>query len=390
MNKIALILSIILISLVSACKKNDSETTELTAVQKTFGNRVDLKDLFNYAGQERPNYITFDNSGSNPISDKVATVGRVLFYDKKLSSNNQVACASCHLQEFAFGDTALASHGVNGQTGRHSMRLVNNRFSQEIKYFWDERAITLENQTTMPIQDHNEMGYSGQNGDQGMADLLIKLNGVDYYQELFSFAFGSREVTEARMQTALSQFVRSIQSFDSRYDIGRMQAGADAPPFNNFTQQENMGKNLFLAPPAFDAEGKRTGGGLGCQGCHRAPDFNIDPNSRNNGIINSLSGGFDLFNTKAPSLRDLVKPDGTLNGPMMHTGVFKDLKTVLGHYGNIVLGPNNTNLDPRLTPGGFGQQLQLTQTEVDAVIAFLKTLSGTKVYTDERWSDPFK
>jgi cytochrome c peroxidase len=77
-----------------------------------------------------------------------------LFYDKNLSVNNSVSCASCHKQELAFGDNVTACIGVNGVTGRHSMRLVNTRFSNESRFFWDERANTLETQTTMPIQDH--------------------------------------------------------------------------------------------------------------------------------------------------------------------------------------------------------------------------------------------
>lgn len=389
MNKIVLSLSFVLLIFIYSCKKKDNGNTEPSAVQRTFGTNIDLNNLYNYASQSRPSYIVFDNSGANPINDKMATLGRVLFYDKKLSSNNSVSCASCHKQTFAFGDTAIASQGVNGKTGRHSMRLINNRFSQEVRYFWDERANSLEIQTTMPIQDHNEMGYSGLNGDQGINDLIIKLSAIDYYKELFNFAFGSEEITEARMQTALSQFIRSIQSFDSKYDIGRALTGNDGQPFNNFTQQENTGKNLFRNPPVFDAEGNRTSGGLGCQGCHRAPEFNIDPNSRNNGIVASLSGGIDLFNTKAPSLRDIVNSAGVPNGPMMHNGIFTDLKTVIGHYGNVPVGPNNTNIDPKLMPNGKPQQLHLTQTEVDAIIAFLKTLTGNDVYTNRKWSDPF-
>jgi len=95
-----------------------------------------------------------------------ATLGRVLFYDKQLSANGAIACASCHKQEFAFSDTAQQSVGLNGGlTGRHSMRLVNSRFADEVRFFWDERASSLEDQTTQPIQDHVEMGFSGENGN---------------------------------------------------------------------------------------------------------------------------------------------------------------------------------------------------------------------------------
>lgn len=349
-----------------------------------------MNNLVNYANQPIPNYITRINGTNNPITDKGATLGRVLFYDKKLSSNNTISCSSCHQQANAFSDVAVASQGVNGTTGRHSMRLINNRFANEAKFFWDERAINLETQTTMPIKDHGEMGYSGTNGDEAFSGLITKLSAIGYYKELFKFVYDSEEITESKMQLALAQFIRSIQSFDSKYDSGRALADNDRQPFSNFTAQENQGKNLFLSPPVFNATGSRTGGGLGCGGCHAAPEFDIDPNSRNNGIIGTISGvGIDITNTRAPSLRDLVKTDGTTNGSMMHTGVITTLQAAIGHYGTINLAPGNTNLDPRLRPNGFGQQLNLTGPEVNAVIAFLRTLSGTNVYVDSKWSSPF-
>ena len=128
---------------------------------------IDLNNLLNYAGQSKPAYIQKDNTPvANPITNAGATLGRVLFYDKNLSVNNTIACASCHQQRFAFGDTALQSLGLTGGlTGRHSMRLVNSRFAEESKFFWDERAASLEVQTSRPIQDHVEMGFSGANGD---------------------------------------------------------------------------------------------------------------------------------------------------------------------------------------------------------------------------------
>lgn len=389
MNKILLSSCILFTLIFYSCKKEKNSNSGESAVQRTFKGNIDLDHLQNYANQSHPNYITKTNVTNNTITDKGATLGRVLFYDKNLSINNKIACSSCHIQSLGFGDTALASRGVNGLTGRHSMRLINSGFSQEVKFFWNERAESLEKQTTFPIQDHNEMGYSGKNGDPSINDLIAKLSAIDYYSELFQFVYGSSEITETRIQDALAQFIRSIQSFDSKYDIGRAAAGNDNSPFTNFTQQENMGKNLFLAPPIFNASSERTAGGLGCQGCHRAPEFDIDPNTGNNGIIGSLAGGFDLDNTKAPSLRDIVKPDGTLNGPLMHTGVISDLQTLIGHYGAITAGPNNTKLDPRLAPNGTGQKLNLTATEVNAVIAFLKTLSGTSVYSEVKWSNPF-
>ena len=388
-----MIVSSILLLLTSCSKNEEDNYQEIETypnVTTTFGENIDLTSLANYANQSVPNYIVKNNSGSNTITDKGATLGRVLFYDKNLSSNNTISCASCHQQANAFSDVAVSSQGVNGTTGRHSMRLVNNRFANETKFFWDERAVNLETQTTMPIKDHGEMGYSGLNGDESFSGLITKLSGIGYYKELFKFVYGSEEITESKMQMALAQFIKSIQSFDSKYDAGRALAANDGQPFTNFTAQENQGKNLFLSPPVFDATGNRTSGGLGCAGCHAAPEFDINPNSRNNGIIGSINGtGIDITNTRAPSLRDLVKVNGTTNGPMMHTGVITTLQAAIGHYGTITIAPGNTNLDPRLRPNGFGQQLHLTAPEVNSVIAFLRTLSGTDVYTNPKWSNPF-
>ncbi|GGI57317.1 cytochrome-c peroxidase [Winogradskyella haliclonae] len=345
--------------------------------------------LPNYSNQNIPNYITRDNTGNNSITDEGAMLGRVLFYDKNLSVNNSISCASCHKQEFAFSDDAQASLGVNGVTGRHSMRLVNARFSDEARFFWDERANTLETQTTMPIQDHVEMGFSGENGDLSFNDLITRLEGIDYYPELFNRAFGNASITEARMQDALAQFIRSIQSFDSKYDEGRVNANNDGQPFANFTQQENLGKQLFLQPPVFNNEGIRTNGGIGCAGCHQAPEFSIIPNSLNNGVIGSIdNSGADLDVTRSPTLRDVVKANGTSNGQFMHIGASNNLVTVLNHYNDINLA-GNANLDPRLRPNGNGQQLNLTDEERNAVIAFMRTLAGNDVYTNEKWSNPF-
>lgn len=376
-----------------ACSNaTDSVTTETYPnVITAFAGKIDLNNLFNYANQSKPAYITKDNTAGNPITDKGATLGRVLFYDKNLSSNNTISCSSCHIQANAFSDDAIASDGVNGTTTRHSMRLINSRFSNERKFFWDERAATLELQTSDPIKNHIEMGFSGTSGDGSITTLITKLQGIGYYKELFKYVYGSEEITESKLQNVLAQFIRSIQSFDSKYDAGRSTVQNDNQAFPNFTAQENQGKNLFLTPPVFDANGVRTSGGFGCAGCHAAPEFDIDPNTRNNGVIGVLNGtGIDITNTKAPSLRDLLNSNGIPNGPMMHTGSFANLQNVIGHYGNINLAPGNSNLDPRLRPNGFGQQLNITATEVNALTAFIKTLTGTNVYVDPKWSSPFK
>lgn len=346
---------------------------------------IDLEQLFNYSKQSKPNYIIRDNTTpGNNIDDKVATLGRVLFYDKNLSANNTIACASCHKQEKAFGDDVVQSVGLNGGlTGRHSMRLINSRFSSEVKFFWDERAATLEEQTTQPIQDHIEMGFSGINGDEDFSALILKLSDIDYYNELFEFAFGDETITENKIQKALAQFIRSIQSFDSKYDVGRALVNNPNDNFPNFTAQENLGKRLFRAPP--------NANGTGCIACHRGDEFDIDPNTRNNGVIGVAGSDseIDLTNFRSPTLRDLVNPDGTLNGPLMHDGSITTLLQVIEHYNAIPINAINTNLDRRLGDGRRTQRLNLTNEEKLALEAFLKTLTGVDVYTNEKWSNPF-
>jgi cytochrome c peroxidase len=388
MRYYSLLLSLLLFS----CK--DALDTAVTADPYTEIKKVlsiDPAALENYAAQGKPTYVNKDNTAANPITDKVATLGRVLFYDKNLSVNNGFSCASCHKQEFAFGDTAVSSLGVdNGRTIRHSMRLINSRFANEAKFFWNERATSLEDQTTMPIQDHLELGFSGQTGRGNMTSLITKLGGIGYYKELFKLAYGDATITEARMQTALAQFIRSIQSFDSKYDVGRAQVPNDGAPFPNFTAQENAGKNLFLAPPIFNGNSERIGGGFGCQGCHQAPEFDIDPNSRNNGFIGVIgSTQIDLDNTRSPSLRDILNASGVANTPFMHTAASQTIRQVLNHYNTIAAGPRNTNLDARLKPNNIGQNLQMTPAEIDAMVAFLRTLTGKDVYTNKKWGNPF-
>lgn len=381
---------VLALSITFSCNKKEDESS-YPAVEAKFSDRIDLNNLQDYAGQTKPAYILKDNSGSNSIKNSLATLGRVLFYDKNLSINNTISCSSCHKQSLAFGDDAVTSVGVNGQTGRHSMRLVNARFSNEVKFFWDERAASLEEQTTKPIQDHAEMGYSGQNGDQGIADLIVKLQAIDYYKELFKFAFSTEDITETKIQIALAQFIRSIQSFDSKFDTGRALAPNDGANFVNFSALENQGKNLFLAPPQFGAGGARVAGGAGCAGCHQPPEFDIVPNSLNNGVISvaANASAIDLTNTKSPSLRDIFGPSGNINTQLMHNGAFTTIAQVIEHYNTIPNDATNTNLDPKLRPGGQTQKLQLTADEKLALEAFIKTLSGKDMYTNTKWSDPF-
>ena len=374
---------------------------------------IDLDNLFNYENQSIPSYITKDNMpSSNPISDEGATLGRVLFYDKKLSTNDNISCASCHKQEFAFSDRDQFSQGVNDETLRHSMRLINTRFSEETKFFWDERALSLEDQTIMPIKDHREMGYSGTNDAPEFQDLIAELSFTNYYPKLFKAAFGDAFITEERIAKALAQFVRSIQSFDSKYDEGLAQVNDHLDDFPNFTEEENAGKSLFIDDYEYIIEevtiaqfggdlvttaAHRVSGGLNCANCHRPPEFDIDPESLNNGFDRPLNGNSlqerEFSVTRSPTLRDLIHPDGApneLNSPIFHAGTANNLPGgIMANYNFKEIHPENDNLDPRMFPEGYPQFLDITNLEKDQLIAFLNTLTGKDVYINEKWSNPF-
>jgi len=188
--------------LLTSCGKTEPTPAEpFEAVYGTFGTSIPVEPPYSYSSQA-PAYIQKDNRGGVAIDDKKATLGRVLFYDKALSDNQTIACGSCHQQAFAFSDTAQRSVGLNGGlTGRHSMRLVNNRFAVEQKMFWDERAIDLQAQVVQPIQDHIEMGFSGTNGQPGVSELVTRLQSLTYYRELFAWVYdGDSTVTLDKMR----------------------------------------------------------------------------------------------------------------------------------------------------------------------------------------------
>lgn len=358
---------------------------------------LDLGSLFNYAKLTLPDRAEYRWNGQNPVTDVGATLGRVLFYDKQLSVNNTTACASCHQQEHGFGDPRKVSIGFNGQpTIRHAMRLVNVDYHADQMRFWDERVRSLETLSTLPIQDTIEMGFSGKNGFPAIDSLLRKMSQLDYYNHLFKEVYGDSVITEEKIALSLAQFIRSINTFDSRFDEGFVAVGENEKiDFPNFTEAENRGMKLFFNPPTGIFGGtvsEAFGPGAGCGFCHKAPGMDIIHISQNNGVIGVAgdSTAIDLTIQRSPSLKNLVKPDGTPNGPFMHDGSLATLEEVIDHYDSIPHNPINSNLDGLLFPLNNGDVvLRLTDDEKSDLVAFLKTLSGKDLYTNEKWSNPF-
>lgn len=323
-----------------------------------------------------------DNTpGNNPITDYGATLGRVLFYDVNLSLNRTTACGSCHRAEKAFADSSPFSTGLYGeQTRRNSMTLVNSRFYQRGHFFYDERAATLEDQALMPVVDVKEMGLT-------LTQISQRVAAEPYYAKMFKDAFGDSHVTNIRIADALSQFIRSIVTFNSKYDQGRALVANMADDFPNFTTQENRGKFLFMKSV--------DNGGLACYGCHTTEAF-VSPNSGpvNNGLDLDTSadqGAFEHYPNnenmkgafKIPTLRNIQ-----LTGPYMHDGRFATLMQVIEFYNSGV--QNHPQLSPFLKDqSGQPRKLNLSQEDKAALLLFLNTLTDPAIFSDPRWTDPF-
>jgi cytochrome c peroxidase len=344
---------------------------------------IDFANVASYAPQGLPAYFdktvaALDNSPrSNPPNDRIATLGRVLFYDLKLSTNNRASCASCHQQKLGFTDSMRFSNGIStaATTDAHAMRLGNLRYWQPGTAFWDRRAATMEAQVVDPIHSLVELGWGGAAG--GIDDLIRKMGATSYYPDLFKWAFGSPGITEPRMQQALAQFVRAMVAYGSRWDFGYARVFAPTAPnrvldvaLPNFTPQENRGRHLFMA--------KVAQGGAGCAACHMPPTFALAADARSNGLD---TGETRLF--KAPSLRNVG-----LTGPYMHDGRFATLAEVIDFYDHGI--QNGPALDPRLRHGPRPQRLNLSASDRAALVAFLTTLNDTALTTDPRFSNPFR
>jgi cytochrome c peroxidase len=316
---------------------------------------------------------------NNPITNTGAALGRVLFYDKLLSVNNTVACASCHHQNKAFTDGEIFSKGFDGGlTKRNAMSTVNLRFFKAKKMFWDMRAADLEAQTLMPITDHIEMGMAS------LTALEKKLQKAPYYPALFMAAYGTADITSDKIARALSQFLRAVISFNSKYDKGL------SNNFAEFTTAELNGKAMVTR--AFCTECHSD---LKHVGARQEPSFLIVENSGINtgfGSNNGLDAVFtdngigaitqlakDMGTFKMPTLRNIE-----LTAPYMHDGRFATLEQVIDHYSTGI--KQNPNLGRQLRIGGF----QFTDQQKSDIIAFLKTLTDQSLATEPKFADPFK
>lgn len=371
----------------------NNEEDDYQAINNTIINLP--SEAFDYVNLNLPSHFTTDVPGqplptsingldntpdNNPITNDGATLGRVLFYDKNLSANGTVSCASCHQQDKGFSDDATLSVGFDGGlTGRHSMSLINSKYYQRGRFFWDERASTLEEQVLMPFQDPTEMGMT-------LEQVVTAVETQDFYPQLFENAFGSQDISSDRISRALSQFVRSIVSYSSKYDVGRASSPTPGANFSNFTDEENLGKTIFFQTIP--------NGGGACFGCHTTEAFvSANPGPQNNGLdlVTTDLGAGAVFNNpifesrfKTTSLRNI-----DLTAPYMHDGRFATLEEVVEHYNSGIQA--HPTLSPALIDNdGNPIRLNFTESEKAALVAFLITLTDDSVGSDEKWSDPFE
>jgi len=367
-------------SLVFACKKDDNKPQVSVYKPNLPSTPYDYADQSGY-----PSYIlnfltnassyADDTPSDNPITNAGATLGRVLFYDKALSLNFTTSCASCHKQELGFADNKKFSRGFNGGfTTRNAMAVINLRYVSSGKMFWDLRAENLEAQSIMPVTHVVEMGMPS------MEYVVNRIESLGYYQDLFFNAFGSQEITVDKIKKALAQFMRSMTSFNSKYDQG-------VPlNFSNFSVSENNGRQLISDLFCLECHGDEesvvnltTPTFLTATNGSRSANNGLDAQYADNGIgaLTGLASDMGLF--AAPTLRNIE-----LTAPYMHDGRFSTLEEVVEFYSSGI--QNHPNKGIQLPSGGYNLS---TQQKAD-IVAFLKTLTDESFTTDIRFSDPFK
>lgn len=303
--------------------------------------------------------MTFDNSG-NPVTKSGVELGRKLFYEGRLSRNNTISCGFCHIQENAFthhGHTV--SHGIDDRIGiRNAPPIQNMAFLK--RYMWDGVIHNLNEQPIIPITNEDEM-------DSSMPEVVSKLSSDSKYKKLFRAAYGDENITGERVLKALSQFMATMISADSKYD--RVKQGKES-----FSSDEAQGMGLFKQ---------------NCASCHSGELF-TDESFRNTGMYYNTqfkdAGRYrvtldqnDWMKFRVPSLRNIE-----YTAPYMHDGRFYTLEAVLNFYSDNV--ENNANLDPQLKQNEH-LGIAMTTQEKQLIIAFLKTLSDKNFITNPKFAE---
>ena len=310
---------------------------------------------------------------NNPTTKEGVYLGRLLFYEKKMSAGNKISCENCHLQKLAFTDgKALSTGADNSLTARSSMSLANLLWVRN--FFWDGRSPSLEAQAIFPMTNQHEMG-------QTLAETVLKLRKTSLYPPLFKAAFGRDIITEDQILKALSQFERTLISADSRYD--KYLSGNYKP-----TPEEQRGMALFQNPPIPE----RNMRGANCEHCHGGPKT-FKELFHNNGLDSAASDiGREQFTGQAsdkgrfrvPTLRNIL-----LTAPYMHDGRFSTIEQVLDHYSeHIRQSPTLSSFLTDVSNQKGGKTLLLKHDEKKEIVAFLSMLTDSVFITNPEFSNP--
>lgn len=300
----------------------------------------------------------------NPLTVEGVELGRHLFYEKRLSGNNTLACAGCHAPSLAFSDNRKFSKGIDGVEGdRHSMVLQNLAWSPTL--LWDGRANSIEEQVFEPVTNPIEMHETWKNA-------VSKLTQDAKYQNMFYKAFGTTRIDSTLVSKAIAQFLRTLVSGNSKFD--KWLRGEVT-----LTSSELEGFNLFNALDGAD-----------CFHCHAVNAHFSDFSFHNNGLDENPSdigrakvtnNSTDIGKFKVPSLRNLE-----FSAPYMHDGRFATLDEVIDFYSEGV-HHNSPNISP-LMEFSFQGGVALNATEKAALKAFLLTLSDPDFINNPKFQDP--
>lgn len=315
----------------------------------------------------------FTIPADNPMTKEGVALGRMLFYEERLSVNNGISCASCHKQKLAFTDGMPFSTGVDGSgTKRNSMSLSNLLWVKNL--FWDGRSASLEAQSIVPLTDAHEMGQSLEVSSK-------KLSETEHYPQLFEKAFGTSEIDGARISKALAQFQRTLISANSKYD--QYLRGEYQP-----TASELKGLKLFSSAPQPDKNIR----GANCIHCHAAPktfselfhNNGLDGVQRDLGREDVTKLAEDRGRFRVPTLRNIA-----VTAPYMHDGRFWSLDEVIDHYSDHINA--SATLSPFIAgvtnkPGSLG--LKLSEEEKHDIVSFLQMLTDKEFLTNQAFSDP--
>jgi cytochrome c peroxidase len=314
--------------------------------------KIQNENLFHVPKNWPPPHYDFKK---NPLSAEKIFLGRLLFYDPLLSQDNSISCASCHspYNAFAHVDHAL-SHGINDRIGQRNAPALMN-LAWHSSFMLDGAINHLDMQSLFPITHPDEMAET-------MDNVIHKLQRDNRYPVLFKNAFGDSSITGEKTLKAISQFMLTLVTYQSKYDSVMNQQ-------SEFSQQEKQGYELFKKH---------------CSSCHTEPLFtNLsfenngllpDPNLKDGGRIRVTKNAKDSLKFKVPSLRNIE-----FSYPYMHDGRFKKLSEVINHYTHGI--SNSATLAEALkTP------IVLNSNQKVDLIAFLLTLSDKKFLFNPAYS----